>query len=284
MTYLENAFNRHRDGDLSWEEFIVIAVAFMNNVMFNRHKLSMEERSEIISEFYPRIRGIVRNYQEIGSSFESYFACSLNHFCRTYIGRKIRIREYETMFLADGDPRETLSGMAAEPDPDPVYGEFDSEFSRMQGSGQRDTLRRQLLVVLCQNIPLLSSEECERYSMILDLPGTWLQAVLEYALHHRADRAERRTVLRERRDIHFAAMIRLEKISRDPEYAEPEVCHRSRYRHHRRLWKLYVARLRKQSIHLSHREISVLLGIPKGSVDSTINILSRRLVTAATSG
>jgi hypothetical protein len=284
MTQLENAYYQYRINRLSWERFIAIAVVFMNTVMFNRHKLTADERSEIISEFYPRIRGIVDNYREMGSSFEAYFACSLNHSCRTYISRKMRIRQHETVYLADGDPAETFNGLAAEPDLEPVYGELDPEFSRMQGPGQRDTLRRQLLVVLCQNIPVLSAGECERYALILDLPRSWLQAVLEYALHHRADRAERRTVLRERRDIHFAAMIRFERIAKDPTHTGDDAHHHVRYQFHRRLWLIYIMKLRNQTVHLSHREVSVLLGIPKGSVDSAVNILSRRLVTAAATG
>jgi hypothetical protein len=46
---------------------------------------------------------------------------------------------------------------------------------------------------------------------------------------------------------------------------------------HRRRWCYYRRRLKRQTVHFTNREVATILGVPKGSVDSALSNLSRRL-------
>lgn len=284
MKSLNHELHLYVSGSITWDKFVYHAIQFIDALMLERHHLGREERSELISDFYPRLQPLVDNYHDRGSSFEGYLASTLYHYCRAHIRRKIRLRRIEAGIVTlDGctEEKETPPALIAEAPLDPLWGHYEEELKSIQGPGHVDTLRRQLLFVFCKNVPLLDGRELDRYSKLLDLPVRWIQAVLEYATRHHAERLRRRTVLRERRDAHYAAMIMLECTLKRSSVKFGRRRLAQRYDYHRRLWLEYVHRLRVQNVHLSHRDLAALFGISKGSIDSAVFVLTRRLVNAS---
>lgn len=280
MIGFEEAFRSYRSGNMSWDRFVGHAVTFMNVTMCNRHRLTFDERSEIISDFYPRLAPLVENYEDQGSSFEAYLATTLFHCCRAYIRKKIRSRRFESTTLSDRDFESMVPEMVAEPGVDPLVGHLDREYETIRGPSHSDTVRRQLLYVFCKNVPLLPASDLARYSEMLDIPESWVQTVLEYAVRRHSERMKYRTLLRNRRNIHYSTMIRAECLLKETDSQNERNRIHSHYRRHRRLWLYHIHRLRTQNLHLSHREISLLLGISKGSVDSAVYTFSKRLAKA----
>jgi DNA-directed RNA polymerase specialized sigma24 family protein len=287
MNQLDHNLQEYRLGNLSWDRFVYHAVRYSDRLLRERHRLNREDRCELISDFYPRLQPLVENYRDRGASFDAYLASTLFHYHRAFIRRKNRRCRIESgIITADGctdrnfTPRELVVEEASEP----VYGTYTDEFRQIQGPGQPDTLRRQLLFAFCKNIPLLDAGELARYAALLDLPVLWVHAMVEFALRRNAERLLRRTILRERRDIHFAAMITMERRIKESMVNIEQTRLLSKYRYHRRLWLAYIHRLRVQNVHLSHRDLAALFGISKGSVDSAVYVLTQRLANAASNG
>ncbi len=286
ITTLDRAVDAYREGDLSWDGFVRLAVAFMQNNMCERHRLQAEERAEIVSDFYPRLKPMVEKYRCRGASFEAYLASTLCYYCRAYVKRKILRRTLESgICTLDGRHDDgSVAGLVEEPPPEPAEGCYDQELSLMQGPGQRATLRRQLLLVFCKNLPLLDSTEILRYATILDLPTIWVLTIVDYALRLHADRLANRVIMRERRNAHFTTMIRLERALKEETRPLERRHLLEKYRYHRRMWQDHIHRLKTQNVHLSHRELARLFGISKGSVDSSLYVLFKRLAIASSSG
>lgn len=284
---LDHALEQYRGGTVPWEKFVFLTIRFVDYLMRERHRIGRDERAELISDFYPRLQHLVEHYREQGSSFEGYLASTVFHFCRAHVRKKIRTRRIETGIVTlDGftEDKDTPPALVSEAPIEPLCGHYEEELKNIQGPGQPDTLRRQLLFAFCKNIPLLEAKDLDRYGKLLNMPTLWISTVREYAARHHAERLLRRTILQERRDAHYAAMIALE--CRMKKGLRLHECKRitRRYDYHRRLWLEYIHRLRVQNVHLSHRDLAALFGIPKGSVDSAVFVLTRRLVNATAKG
>lgn len=287
MYGLNTAREQYLDNTITWEAFVRVAIRFMRYLMRERHNLTRDEQDDLISDFYPRIYSIVKNYEERGASFEAYFSGTLQHYCRRYIRKKVSTRKIESgMLTIDGyDDLEVMPlELVAESAPEPLIGNHAKDLKKMQGPGQPDTLRRQILFVFCKNLPVLEPEEINRYSKILGISPTWAQAVLEYAVRIRQERLHKRTLLRERRDTHFAAMLKCQWEMKESFCPREQRRLARRYRFHRRLWLSHVHRLRVQNVHLSHRDLAKLFGISKGSVDSAVHVLTKRIANGTNRG
>ncbi|WP_018527272.1 hypothetical protein [Alkalispirochaeta alkalica] len=272
----------HQDylaGKISWDRFVAEALKFMRKALSRRNRLGGEEVEDIIANFYPRLMPMTTGYQDQGSSFEAYLATTLYHSSREYVRRRIEHRKNLIYLSDEGDLWLAREELVGEPDITFHYGTHEPDLLPLQETGTAESLNRQFLFLFCKNVPLLSCQDCETFAAILDLPLSWITAIREYCQRHRTDRVQRRTILRERRDRHYSAMMRYQ---RDLHEADPAIRGRLKDRsdHHRRLWLLYIQRLKRQNLHLSNREVALLLGIPKGTVDSSLHTLGKRLASS----
>lgn len=269
MTDLTTALTEHREGRLSWEDFYQQALTKMNALLVRPLGIDTEGREEIVGEFYPRFVKICSDYTDCGSSFEAYLFTSLRFFVRSWQRERTRqLRTENALGCYDSDelsvsedPIESVIPLAPR-----------SGLALLSNSRQRDTVRRQLLICLCKNLPLLDHDEIHYYAVLFGLPVEWIRGFDSY-LHERHARISRaRTNYREHRDRHYAAMLHHQIFS---EKSRSEGCDPVEF--HRRRWNYYRRRLRRQTVHLTNREVASILGIPKGSVDSALSNLSRRL-------
>ncbi len=266
---------QYQEGTITWAHFVEEAVSFMDSILRQNPRLAPDQRWDIISILYLRMEKLIQTYQERGASFDAYLGTCVRHASRSYI--RTQTRHTQRFLFLDPEMEPTDDCLLVEEHPEPVYGVYHPEVQHLIRGKTADRLRRQLMYAFCRNIPVLSPEDCRRYSQILDLPRRWVDAVIAYSLHHRQDRSQRRTHLRERRNHHYNRMsvwsLRMcnAESDEDREYCE------KRYRNHRRLWLSQVEQLSRQTYHLTSREVATLLGVPKGSVDSSLHHLNRAL-------
>ncbi|MCG8481392.1 MAG: hypothetical protein MI724_20020, partial [Spirochaetales bacterium] len=88
----------------------------------------------------------------------------------------------------------------------------------------------------------------------------------------------------ELRDRHYAAMLRYDTEGAHASKPHAREAADRMHAFHRRRWKHYRHRLAHQALHLSNREVGLLLGIPKGSIDSAMAGLARRLASLVSRG
>lgn len=275
MSSLSIAFRQFRQNSLSWSDFFAIACSHVDRILVKKFRFTTDTRMEVIADFYPKFTRICRDYTECGASFEAYLYTSLYFFCKSWCRRQSDRWDREFLVSDDYDDFFTMSE-----DPVERIDEYrDDAAAILANSRRRDTVRRQLLICLCKNIPMLSHDEALRYAAAYDIPPSMVYHVEAYA-HRKRERASRdRAYYQELRDRHYAAMLRYETEGRRSSTQHTRETADRMYAFHRRRWEHYRHRLAHQALHLSNREVGMLLGIPKGSIDSAIAGLARRLAS-----
>lgn len=276
MKELSRVLVRYRAGEISWDEFYGLVYVHLTTLLVRRFQFDREVAGELLADFYPKLVRVCRDYQDSGSTFEAYLYTCIRYFTNEWTRQRRTARRKEVLI---GCCDETALAVAEEPDIDEVSGThcIESGLAILANSRQRDTIRRQLLICLCKNLPLLNSSEIERYSALFGLPVGWLSSVEAALLPRRERIGKTRTKYREQRDRHYASMLDAANQDRvRPGSREVAV------EFHRRRWNYYRDRLRRQTVHLSNREVAAILGISKGSVDSALSNLSKRLAVLTT--
>ncbi len=269
MTELTRMLWDYRQDNLSWDAFYRRALVQMEVVLTRSLKIDRESQTDIIGEFYPRFLRICHDYNDSGSSFDAYLFTSLRYFVRTWQRKQARRTRTENT-LGCHDPDEL--SVSEEPPAIKLPPCSDDGLAILSNNRQRDTVRRQLLICLCKNLPLLDHDEIHYYAALFGLPVNWIHSFESYLHERRVRISQARTEYREYRDRHYAAMMHHQFFpgNRRGDGYDPVEFHRRRWRYYRR-------RLERQTVHLTNREVALILGIPKGSVDSALSNLSRRL-------
>ena len=281
MIKVDNALTQYRDGSISWDQFIEACVPFMEQVL---HPLRLEDEGEmwdIIGLVYAQMERIVTTYVDRGNSFDGFFATCIRYSAFTYLRQK-RTSSITFSSLDSQGPESPY--LLVEEEPEISYGGSGIDTEALQAVMKNDDFRRQMIMVFCRNVPVLSITDSLRFAKILNLPEEWVDAVLNFAQHHRRDRNERTSRLRDRRNFHYGKMAKYDRIRHyhDEEYTR--IAAEARYKHHRRMWLSNIEQLRRQTCHLTASEISLFLGIPKGTVEGNLHRFARTLATHSAGG
>lgn len=260
----------YRSQRCTWEEFVAAVWPTLVRQIEITSNGNHQQAVEAAGEFYPHLRRLVHRYRDTGSSFDAYLRTSVRYFCRK-------------KYAETGQRR--LAEVVAEPE-HPVFNglfthekfshEIESRPYPFHDDGtetlrSRDATRRQLLFVLCSNLPILDNDELERYSSLLDVPVGWLYALQTVALTIVERRRERKTRLAELRDRHYAFVLESRRQLLVATTEERRNRYERSHRYHYARWQVYRRRLHRNRCTLSHREVALLLGVPKGSIDSAIH-------------
>jgi DNA-directed RNA polymerase specialized sigma24 family protein len=279
MITVNGMYRSFSRGELDRESFLAVCCLYVEQAAVQLFRVSRTEREDTVSEFYPRLCRIVRRYEDNGSSFEAYLTVSLRYFCR---GRLMRLRRLQMRELLQGDISDSLM-VAETPDYTAALeangrpGFFPATAGFITDSRERDTVRRHLLICFCKNFPLLDDGEIRMYMKYLEIPLILVESLQAYTTDRRQRYIRRRNDYITQRDRHFARMHSLHHMARQEYSPERKTALMKKSESHRRIWQYYRDRLKRQNVHLSNREVGDLLGIPKGSVDSAMANLSRRL-------
>ncbi len=257
----------YRNDLCDWDRFVeAIWPSVVRQVRLTT-KFRRDETLETAAEFYPEFVRLSDRYRDLGSSFEAYLRASIRHYCRRCSSDYTDQRRREVVI----EPDSPLFGdSVASEDPDMTPPQILPIARPGAPLRVRDAQRRQIIFVICLNLPALSSSEIERYSALLDLPLEWLRTMQTAANSVVSRRRDRRLHFSEKRDRHFSSMC---ELSRKLASCESESTRRKltcRYRFHRKRWIFYRERCLRQRCTLSHSEIGTILGVPKGSIDSAI--------------
>ena len=269
-----------------------------DNLQFSR-----EYRHELINEFYPTLLRLLRSFQDRGVPLDRYVIYTFRLFLRQ---RRVRVhRERHLRLLCSEGAIDGYTHAVAEPatpyadrlfsaetpllprryspdghrrcaaDPEDVEQStrvvqpVRLQMPRRPSSPGRDgdCIRRYALFVLCKNAPMMSQSEVLNVAQQFGLPVGYVTSMWITAREMAVDQIERRANLERLRDRHFTALLEMQRRESEAETPLERQAYRALVETHRT--RLHSARRRLQrSPHLTHLQISTLLGVPKGSVDS----------------
>jgi len=270
---------------------------------------SEEDSAAFLLSFYPRIRALIRKYRPMGSSFEAYLNSTLRWQLRSYAARKhnskirlsveaseeiaCELHELPTDFVAanpvlQSQPHVAGNRGVSAPDPRdcrpvtrnpprrapsvPLYPNLPpAKGGLTPGEAQR------VLFLALKAAARLDESECRSLARVLGCDADWIIGAW-LALRKRCDgNLQRRSAARATRDRAWFKIRCLQTRLRETlEPRERELCEKQLSEWKRRF---DTARRKVASIPSAptHKEIADCLGVPKGTVDSSIFRIRREL-------
>lgn len=238
---------------------------------FPRRRMGLDEDAcgEFYIRFQPRLARMLARYQDRGRSFDAYLkTClgwQLRNFART---RRAGERSWEAVMrmTADGEPSPDAS-------PAPCIG-----IPRGIAAVVRTPADRRNFLFLALKCPGLADDpKAEAAAAVAGVPLPRLRA-LEAALAERgAARRERLGEFAARRNRAFCAARLLETELRCEVDPGRRQVLQARLQKARARMRTAMARMAKVGLAPTNREIAEALGVPKGTVDSGLYVLKRKL-------
>lgn len=229
--------------------------------------------------FYPRLLRCLARFRDQGKPFEWYLNAVLRWHWKAYCRRR-QIERAGWLFA--GAPQ--LWDEAADPGPADAA-DWDAAGAARAGGlrltpdsrqcGQAD--RRRLLLVALKNAHSLPDESLGPLSALTGVPEAWLAAAVDRLRQRLFARQVRLHALYARRNRVYATLLREEQALRWQAEAEQRAQLLLRVEALRERLRRCRARIRRVALFPTNREIAALTRIPKGSVDTSIYWLRRRL-------
>jgi hypothetical protein len=219
--------------------------------------------------FYPRLLRCLARFRDQGKPFEWYLNAVLRWHWKAYCQRQ---RAQRAGWLLAAAPQLWEQ---------PPEGDFaaDAGLGRPEQAGSLGGRadRRRLLLVALKNVHTLPDESLGLLSRLSGVPEAWLELTVDRLRQRLFAREVRLHALYARRNRCFAALLRDEQALR----WESEPSRRAelllRIEGLRQRLTRSQARIRRTPLCPTNRDIAALTDIPKGSVDTSIYWLRRRL-------
>ncbi|MDR1029987.1 MAG: hypothetical protein LBL76_03840 [Treponema sp.] len=266
LVYLSELLNQYTQGELAKKEFEgrIFTFILKNHHRFHLFDWDKDTCADFLSWFYPRMSRAIDTYKDIGASFEAYIGSLVYWSAREYRSRQAAhdLTEYafwearaEDMNFCESDPVYLEPLPAIKPVSNP----------------------RQILILLLKTYCFLSDDHISRIAPAIGIEKAQLRHLIDELRKRRLERDEERRGLNERTQCQYyrcivfekkleAALegsIQYEKIKGQMERAK------TRYKTMRK-------RLASMSHYATNREIAEVLGIPKGTVDSSLYAIKRK--------
>ena len=273
MGELNTCYESYRSGADSWNTVVSTALPFVERCVKRWYRPPAETTEDVVAEFYPTLERLGRDYTAQGASFESYVLVTFRHFCRAYFRKQRERSELEINLEPNAIE---CDGLIAHEDPS-----IDDRYDRNAAgtaapqSVARFVMKRHLLFTLLKNAPTLDEDELCAACRNLGVPLHYATAFVDVVRAQSDDRTMTRERMRLRRDRHYVMMLRWQSRLRSDHYDRDYA--QTRYHLHRRRWQYYIRRLKRQQLSVSNRLVATIVGVPKGTVDSALFTMARRL-------
>ena len=268
--YLSDLYGMYINRDLSRKEFegMIFRYLLENFERFRLFNGNRDTWNDFISSLYPRIARAVDLYRDLGSSFDAYIASLLYGAAREY-----RCRESDrsmTEYVCWQARAEEMAVSESEPE----YIE-----TRKRVSLPDDISPKQILFLLLKSYFFVSDEFVKRVAQTIHINVDLVQEIIDELRRRRADKEAEILALRERLHCQHYRCIAYQKrmmsTLRGTDYHERM---KDRYERARKRFYKMRKRLGGMRMSASNRMIADVLGIPRGTVDSSLSAIKNRLI------
>jgi len=231
-----------------------------------------EDYDDCMSWLYPRICRMIKTYQDVGASFETYLKCNLRLSIKEY--RASNVRNYTAEAIAWKASNPDMSVYESEPEYEENVCEEEAE--EVCEKNITDKNSRRLLILTLKCCHYISEDFMEKLSAKLGVEISELRYMIESLRENRLKRMKKIETLREKINFQFYRCMVYEKnlLVLTDEIAVQRV-KRINERGRKRLANMreHMGRLRPDP---SNSQIANLLGISKGTVDAALHFIKIR--------
>jgi DNA-directed RNA polymerase specialized sigma24 family protein/predicted transcriptional regulator with HTH domain len=238
---------------------------------FERFRLFRGNRdtwSDFLASLYPRIVRAIDLYRDQGSSFDAYITSLIHCAAREY-----RCRESDrsiTEYVCWKAKAEDV--MVAESEPE--YNE-----SRKNVSIPTEINPRQILFLLLKSYFFVSDEFVKKVSQTIGMDPVLVQGIIDELRRRRFDKDAEIMNLRERLHCqHYRCIAYQKRLIYTQKGTDYHDRMKERYERARKRFFKMKKRLGGIRMSASNRMIAEVLGIPRGTVDSSLSAIKHRLI------
>lgn len=264
---LTQAVLQFQQGTLPLEQVrnLILIETFLHLSRFGRK--GEDEVSEFLLEFHPRIPRLLERFHPRGLPFRHFLLRTLRWQWNSFQVERARLRRIDWLTATTWAAEEVSETFEPE-------GEGDDPEPRL---GLEPLDRHRLVLLALKAAPYLSEHQVEVVSRHSGADLAWLQACQHRLQATTVARARRQHSLVERRGEVLSRRL----LAEDDARREVDPDRRARCERRAQLYRTRLASLDHQKHVLTlaptHRELARLLGMPKGTVDSSLFHLKRAL-------
>lgn len=245
---------------------------------FPRRKMGWDEDAcgDFYLYFQPRLLRLLSRFQDLGKPFESYLCAVLGWQLRNFARERRRGERAwsATLRLDPADP--TGEGVREEEQ----LGPCPRISPRMLAVIRTDSDRRNFLFLLLKCATHIDREKAEALAPLTGVSAARFLSLASSLAERRAHREQRLAVFVARRNRAFCLARLLEgelRLETDP--FRRQGMERRLASANRRM-AMAMTRMSRVAVMPTNREIAESLGVPKGTVDSGLYLLKRKLASA----
>ena len=271
--FLNDLYDQYSQGLMDKKQFesLIIQTIHRDLKYYNLHKRKKDSRMDYLSWLYPRLSRAIDAYNKNGATFESYIITlirwsskeySTRHYDREIKENAVWAARYSEMFVHEEEP-----DYCNDIDDQNVSDAEKKEFKNP----------RQLLILILKCYYYISDDLLDRLAPRIGIEKSELREMIDNLRKQRIDRDEAYCIMRANIHSQYYRCIVYEKKLRDAHkdskiYAKIEFqLQKSRQR--LECMRKRLARLRMEA---TNTQIAQLLGISKGTVDSSLHILKTK--------
>jgi hypothetical protein len=263
---LTSLLNRHALGHFDRKELEGKIYQFIldNYQRFQPRKWSKEDFTDYLCWLYPRLRRAIDRYKNTGASFDAYVASLIRWSIREYRIRELdhRITE-DTCWKTQAREMEVHSAEPVYLEPEPVYDTAPNP--------------RQLLVLLLKSYHYVSEDFLRRAAPAVGIDAEKLGNMIEALRAMRLNREDEIRKLQERIHCQYYRCLAFEKrmlfsVEGSAKQERMKGC-LDRGRNRLKAMRKRLASIKTEA---SNRQVANVLGVPKGTIDSSLYAIKNK--------
>jgi RNA polymerase sigma factor (sigma-70 family) len=247
---------------------------------FPRRKMGWDE--DACGDFYlfvhPRLIRLLDRFRDQGKPFESYLCAVLNWQLRNFARDRRRGQMSWNVSLRLENPVQ-LGSQPGEEEPGDQSPSPLRVSHEIASAVTSDADRRNFLFLVLKCSRTLDLENAQALAPLVGVPGPKILSLAETLQGMRASREKRLETFRSRRNKAFALIRVLETELLTERDHERVLVLQARLARARKRMRGAMQRMARVGLSPTNREIGAVLGVPKGTVDSGLYWLKRKLAS-----
>ncbi|MDR0378014.1 MAG: hypothetical protein LBH70_09505 [Spirochaetaceae bacterium] len=269
---LDSFLRKYREGRLDKKELegIIFDYILKNRTRFKLRRWPEDEYIDFLCWFYPRIGRAIDNYRDHGSSFDAYIAATVRWASREYIRVEVSHRITEQTYW---DARTQEMDVCEQ---EPAYGDSPVPFKPV-------TNPRQTLMLLLKSYYFISEDFIDRAAPAIGMKKERLKQLIEQLRILRIPRDNAINDTRNRIHTLYYRSISLERrinaaLEGSARYEKLKI----RLEQTRRQLASMRNRFKRMRTNPTNQQVAQVLGIPKGTIDSSLFAIKKKSACSET--
>ena len=229
--------------------------------------------------FLPRLKRLLRRYRDQGRPFEHYFNSLLRWHLKSFYRHSRRFRENWNIAVSRDFwdvPEDTEAVIQLFDD------ESDGRWIRLLGIGEdgrihNEAAKKRFLFLVMRCVRNLNDRRIEIAARIAGCCRCWLKERVQRLMELVRDKEHRLEMFWNRRNRAYYRLRVLERRLSWEQEEEKKIRLLSSIQRQKRIMALSMDEARRVPLSPSHRAIALALGVPKGTVDTGLRWIKKRL-------